>query len=153
MKIKRIPLLRLPEKEFKISTSGKTIKYTADFIEDQIEKIDKDVYLYTDYINTFDSSELYIMRIFTDQIVKAVCNDIRCFKGPVLRMKKYDKDTNTMLCVIDDKTSYGAKFLEVLENDKVYISFILSHDTKDDSTTIQRATLCLGTVGNHILFI
>lgn len=153
MEIRKIPLLRLPEKKFKISISGKTVKYTADFIEDQMEKIDKDVYLYTNYVNTFDSSELYIMKIFTDQIVKGVCNDIRCFKGPVLRMKKYDKDTNTMLCVIDDKTSYGAKFLEVLENDKVYISFILSHDTKDDSTTIQRATLCLGTVGNHILFI
>lgn len=68
-------------------------------------------------------------------------------------MKKYHKDSNTVLCIINNKTDIGKKLLKVLDNDKVYITFIFIYDDKDNSIKFERAALCLGTVGNHMLFI
>ena len=157
MKIVHIPLLREPGVMFSAGKHGLKLKYDVKFVEEQLRKIDKNVYLYTDYCDTMSSkspeASLYMMKIFTDNILESVYKNKHYSEDPILRMKKYDADTNTILCTIDDNTDMGKKLIDTINNDKVYITFILIYDDDYHSITIERATLCLGTVGHHILFI
>lgn len=134
------------------------ITYSSKLIEDQLKKIDNNIYLYTNYCDIMnDNSNLdatsYIMKIFSEVILNDVCKNKQYSIEPALQMKKYHKDSNTVLCIINNKTDIGKKLLKVLDNDKVYITFIFIYDDKDNSIKFERAALCLGTVGNHMLFI
>lgn len=158
MKIISIPLLQKPGVPFSAGYDGFTVIYTSEFIESQLKEIDNDVYLYSDYcdvmsdVNNIDATK-YIMKIFTDIILDNVYKDKIRSGVAAVRMKRYDEKTNTITCLVDDKTDVGRKILNVLEHDKVYITFILVIDKDDNSKRFKKAALCLGTIGNHILFI
>ena len=152
-KIVRIPLLRQPNVKFRAGAGGHEISYSTEFIKDQLKKIDKDVYLYTDYCDNESDDNLYIMKIFTDTILHSVYKNKHYSEEPALRMKKYDEKYNVMLCEIDESSSIKNKLLEVIYNDKVYITFIINYNNDDNSIEFDRAALCLGIVGHHILFI
>ena len=72
-----------------------------------------------------------------------VCKNKQYSIEPALQMKKYHKESNTVLCIINNKTDIGKKLLKVLDNDKVYITFIFIYDDKDNSIKFERAALCL----------
>lgn len=158
MKIRSIPLLRKPEVPFTVSYERYTVIYTSEFVKSQLKEIDSDVYLYSDYCDVMSDpnnldANMYIMKIFTDIILNNVYKD-KIYSGvAAVKMKKYDEKTNTITCLVDDKTDIGKKVLNVLDHDKVYITFILVIDKDDHSKRFEKAALCLGTVGNHILFI
>lgn len=158
MKIRSIPLLRKPEVPFTVSYERYTVIYTSEFVKSQLKEIDSDVYLYSDYCDVMSDpnnldANMYIMKIFTDIILNNVYKD-KIYSGvAAVKMKKYDEKTNTITCLVDDKTDIGKKVLNVLDRDKVYITFILVIDKDDHSKRFEKAALCLGTVGNHILFI
>lgn len=158
MKTRSIPLLRKPEVPFTVSYERYTVIYTSEFVKSQLKEIDSDVYLYSDYCDVMSDpnnldANMYIMKIFTDIILNNVYKD-KIYSGvAAVKMKKYDEKTNTITCLVDDKTDIGKKVLNVLDRDKVYITFILVIDKDDHSKRFEKAALCLGTVGNHILFI
>lgn len=156
MRGRKIPLLRKPGIEFRAGQEGYNVTYTPEFLKEQLDKIDKNVYLYTDYcskLSTDSDKNLYIMKIFTDSILQSVYKNKHYSEDPALRIKRYDPESNTILCSIDEKTHSGHDILEVLDNDKVYISFVISYDRNNNTIELDRAVLCLGIVGNHILFI
>ena len=158
MEIRSIPLLQKPGVPFSVGYDGFTVIYTSEFIESQLKEIDSDVYLYSDYcdimsdVNNVDATK-YIMKIFTDIILDNVYKEKIHSGVAAVRMKRYDEKTNTITCIVDDNTDVGRKILNVLERDKVYITFILVIDKDDHSKRFKKAALCLGTIGNHILFI
>lgn len=158
MKIRSIPLLRKPEVPFTVSYERYTVIYTSEFVKSQLKEIDSDVYLYSDYCDVMSDpnnldANMYIMKIFTDIILNNVYKDKIHSGIAAVKMKKYDEKTNTITCIVDDKTDIGKKVLNVLDHDKVYITFILVIDKDDHSKRFEKAALCLGTIGNHILFI
>lgn len=158
MKIRSIPLLQKPGVPFTAGYEGFTVIYTSEFVESQLKEIDNDVYLYSDYCDVMNDpnnldTNMYIMKIFTDIILNNVYKDKIHSGIAAIKMKKYDEKTNTITCIVDDKTDIGKKVLNVLDHDKVYITFILVIDKDDHSKRFEKAALCLGTIGNHILFI
>lgn len=158
MKIRCIPLLQTPGVPFKAGYEGLTVIYTKEFLESQLKEIDRDVYVYSDYCDIMSDRDnldtnMYIMKIFTNIILNDVYKNKQYSTKPALKMKRYDEKSNTITCTINDKTDIGRKVLNVLDHDKVYITFILIYDKDDHSKRFEKAALCLGTVGNHILFI
>lgn len=158
MKIRSIPLLQKPGVPFKAGSEGLTVIYTEEVLKSQLKKINRDVYVYSDYCDIMSDRDnldtnMYIMKIFTNIILNDACKNKQYSTKPALKMKRYDEKSNTITCTINDKTDIGRKVLNVLDHDKVYITFILIYDKDDHSKRFEKAALCLGTVGNRILFI
>ena len=156
MTIVNIPLLQNIGSTFDLAGTKHKIMLTNNYIETQLEKMDKNVYLYSDYCTSRSIyiDNTYIFDTSMGEVLNNVYGNNHKLKHPILKMIKYDKNFHTIICEVNDTIIAGKKLLDIIDSKKVYITFVYSYaDAESGPVDIVRAALCFGMIGDYIFYI